>query len=307
MNILFTGASSFTGMWFVKELASQGHTITTIFPRNEGDYTGIRQTRMLTAKAHSNPVFSCRFGSDEFLSLIKTGPWDLLCHHAADVTDYKNPDFNVAQAVESNTYRLTEVLDLLQQQGCEKILLTGSVFEQQEGKGDNLDQAVSPYGYSKGVTSEVFRFACEEFKSSLGKFVIPNPFGPFEEKRFTTYLASSWLAGNVPEVSFPDYVRDNIHVSLLAKVYADAANKMDGFQQWNPSGYCESQGEFTTRFAREMEQRLSLPCRYKLCKQKEFNEPKTRINTQPVGPETFQWDESEAWDALAHYYKTYYG
>lgn len=307
MNILFTGASSFTGMWFVKELASKGHNITTIFPRKKENYTGIRRKRMLVAAAHSHPVFSCRFGSDLFLSLIQEKSWDLLCHHAANVTHYTSPDFDVAQAVESNTYRLTEVLNLLKQKGCEKILLTGSVFEQQEGKGDNLDQAVSPYGYSKGITSDIFRFACEEFQFSLGKFVIPNPFGPFEEKKFTSYLASSWLAGKVPEATYPDYVRDNIHVSLLAKVYADAAQRIEGYQQWNPSQYCESQGEFTKRFAREMEARLSIPCPYKLNKQEKFTEPKARINTQPINPKTYQWSESKAWDALAHYYKTQYG
>lgn len=307
MNILFTGASSFTGMWFVKELAAEGHKITTIFPRKKEEYTGMRKTRMLAAAAHSTPVFSCAFGSDPFLDLIDKGPCDLLCHHAADVNNYKSPDFNVAQAVENNTYRLTEVLDLLKAQGCKKILLTGSVFEPGEGKGDDLENAVSPYGYSKGLTSEIFQFACEEFHFSLGKFVIPNPFGPFEEKRFTTYLASSWLAGQVPEVSFPDYVRDNIHVSLLAKVYARAAGNIDGRQQWNPSGYCESQGEFTKRFAREMEARLSIPCLFQLKEQTEFTEPKSRINTQTVDATTYKWDEGAAWDKLAHYYKTYYG
>ena len=54
----------------------------------------------------------------------------------------------------------------------------------------------------------------------LGKFVIPNPFGPYEEPRFTAYLIKNWLAGATPNCSSPAYVRDNIHVSLLAKVYA---------------------------------------------------------------------------------------
>jgi UDP-glucose 4-epimerase len=115
------------------------------------------------------------------------------------------------------------------------------------------------------------------------------------------------LAGQVPEVSFPDYVRDNIHVSLLAKVYARAAGNIDGRQQWNPSGYCESQGEFTKRFAREMEARLSIPCLFQLKEQTEFTEPKSRINTQTVDATTYKWDEGAAWDKLAHYYKTYYG
>ena len=54
---------------------------------------------------------------------------------------------------------------------------------------------------------------------SLGKFVIPNPFGPLEEPRFTHYLAKKWFAKEVAIVNTPLYVRDNIHVSLLAKSY----------------------------------------------------------------------------------------
>ena len=282
MKILFTGASSFTGMWFLKELNRQGHEITAVFPRKKEAYLGMRKTRVFSVIPHCIPHFSCTFGSDQFLNLIENGTWDLFCHHAADVTNYKSLDFDVSKAVENNTHRLTDVLDLLKLQGCRNVLLTGSVFEQNEGKGDQLDQAVSPYGYSKGITSEIFKFACEEFGMHFGKFVIPNPFGPYEEKRFTTYLAYSWLAGQVPEVAFPDYVRDNIHVSLLAKCYALAVNELNEGRenkQWNPSGYCENQGKFTGRFAHEMESRLSVPCRFKLNKQKEFPEPKTRTNT----------------------------
>ena len=31
MNILFTGGSSFTGSWFIRELAAAGHQVTAIF------------------------------------------------------------------------------------------------------------------------------------------------------------------------------------------------------------------------------------------------------------------------------------
>ena len=33
MKILFTGASSFTGYWFVKELAERGHEVTALLRR----------------------------------------------------------------------------------------------------------------------------------------------------------------------------------------------------------------------------------------------------------------------------------
>ena len=73
----------------------------------------------------------------------------------------------------------------------------------------------------------------------------------------------NWLAGNTPNCSSPSYVRDNIHVSLLAKAYAQfLADLPDtpGFSRLNPSGYAESQGAFSMRLAQEMRQRLDLPC-----------------------------------------------
>lgn len=308
MNILFTGASSFTGMWFAKELSSQGHAVTCIFQKSQNTYQELRGKRVAAVLTRCISHFNCKFGSDSFLELVKSSRWDLLCHHAAEVSCYKSSDFDVSNAVKKNTWRLEKVLQSLKERGCCRIMLTGSVFEQNEGEGDNIEQAVSPYGYSKGLTSEIFRFACEQNKIQLGKFVIPNPFGPYEEQKFTTYLAKSWLSRKIPEVSFPNYVRDNIHVSLLAKLYAKAAASIDrntSYQQWNPSGYSESQAKFTERFAKEMEKRLSIPCAFTLKEQTEFPEPKKRINTQPINIET--WSEKEAWDQLASFYSHYYG
>ena len=90
--------------------------------------------------------------------LIKESNWDLLCHHAADAANYKSPDFDVAAAVENNTRRLPLVLDLLKDTGCTKVVLTGSVFENDEGAGSGNLEAFSPYGLSKGLTWQMFRY-----------------------------------------------------------------------------------------------------------------------------------------------------
>ena len=86
--------------------------------------------------------------------------------------------------------------------------------------------AFSPYGLSKGLTAEIVRYRCREFGLHYRKFVIPNPFGPLEEPRFCAYLTRSWRKGEVVRVNTPDYVRDNIHVSLLAAAYAKFVGEM---------------------------------------------------------------------------------
>jgi nucleoside-diphosphate-sugar epimerase len=306
MRILFTGASSFTGFWFIRELAAAGHEVTAVFRRRAEDYAdSVRARRVVLASRACRPVHGCSFGEARFLALIAEGGWDLLAHHGADVTDYKSPDFDALAAVANNARHLPAVLEALKAAGCRRVLLTGSVFEGGEGAGSQGLPHFSPYGLSKGLTAEVFRYYCDRAGLGLGKFVIPNPFGPYEEARYTSYLMKSWLAGTTPACSGPAYVRDNIHVSLLARAYARfAATAPDrGFARINPSGYAESQGAFTLRIAQEMRPRLGRPCPVELKKQVEFAEPRVRINTDPPDVDALGWDEAAAWDELALYYQ----
>jgi nucleoside-diphosphate-sugar epimerase len=310
MKILFTGGSSFTGFWFIRELAAAGHTVTAVFRKRPEDYADdVRRRRVMLAQEVSRPVSGCSFGDESFLALIGEGRWDLLCHHAADVTNYKSPDFDTVGAVQNNTRNLLAVLHALKGAGCGKVLLSGSVFEGGEGSGSQRLPDFSPYGLSKTLTAKVFRFYCAQAGMSLGKFVIPNPFGPYEEPRFTAYLMKNWLTGETPACSSPSYVRDNIHASLLAKAYVQFAQGLShaaGFTKINPSGYAESQGAFTLRMAQEMRPRLKLPCLVELKKQTDFPEPRVRINTDIPDADALGWDESAAWDDLAVYYQRLY-
>lgn len=310
MNILFTGASSFTGYWFVKELAEAGHHVTAVFQGSLESYSGIRRLRVQQLTSYCQPVFECKFGSDKFLQVIeRAAHWDLFCHHAADVTDYKSPNFNVALALENNTRNLATVLEKLKSRGCTRMILTGSVFEQGEGIGSDGLRAFSPYGLSKGFTWEIFKYYAHVMGFSLGKFVIPNPFGPYEEPRFTSYLIQNWLQKKRAAVNTPAYVRDNIHISLLAKAYCHFCNRqsMHEFEAFAPSGYVESQGEFTKRFSIAMRERFQLSCEYDLAEQKHFPEPHTRTNKHDLATLNIRWQEEYAWDELAQYYRKIYG
>lgn len=306
MRILFTGASSFTGMWFVKALGEAGHSIIAPLKNAESSYEGLRKDRISEISSVADVRYSIPYGSFEFDTLLQNESFDIFCHHAADVTNYKSPDFDAVSALKNNVGNISTVLNKLQKKGCNRIILTGSIFEQNEGAGSDQLRAVSPYGLSKGLTSEVFKYYADIKGMSLGKFVIPNPFGPFEEFRFTSYLLKSWFEGKEVNVSQPAYVRDNIHVSLLAKAYANFAETLQetkGFLKLNPSGYPESQGAFTSRFAAEMRSRLELPCSFTLSNQTEFPEPKVRLNTDLLDLNLLKWDEKSAWDELAAYYE----
>lgn len=308
MQILFTGGSSFTGYWFIKALAEEGHAVTAIFQRPLEEYTGIRKQRVEQLLPFCTPVFDVSFGSDAFLNLIRSqSDWDLLCHHAADVTDYKSDLFDPIKALDNNTFNLVKVLKCLKEQGCDKVLLTGSVFEQNEGEGSEPLVAFSPYGLSKGLTSDVFKYYAAFHDVTLGKFVIPNPFGPYEEARFTSYLVETWLQGQPIYVRTPLYVRDNIPSSLLAKVYCQFAEDLmechsREFLTFHPSCYAESQSNFAARCATAMRPRLDRPCVVIIEEQANFKEPLKRVNSNQIDWKKVQWNESAAWDEFAEYY-----
>jgi nucleoside-diphosphate-sugar epimerase len=307
VRILFTGASSFTGFWFVRELAAAGHDVTATFRTRPDEYgPGVRALRVALATKICRAVHGVTFGDERFLAVAREGVWDLLAHHAADVTNYKSMDFDVPSALQRNTHNLSAVLDALRAGGCRKVLLTGSVFEGGEGAGSQGLPHFSPYGLSKALTAETFRYHCQRAGLTLGKFVIPNPFGPYEEPRYTAYLMKAWLSGATPACASPSYVRDNIHVSLLAKVYVRFAQDLPSsgaLMRVSPSGYAESQGAFTRRLAEEMRGRLKLPCLFELKTQTEFPEPQVRINIDVPDGRALGWDEAEAWDDMARYYR----
>ena len=298
MRILFTGASSFTGMWFVRALASAGHDVVTALRRSPHDYNALRASRLEQLRERVELVPGAPFGSPPFTQLLNKQNFDLLCHHGADTTNYKSPDFDTEAAVTQNTNNLEKVFKRFQGR---HVLLTGTVFEANEGQGTLPLRAFSPYGESKSQTFEIFQAACAQHEKVLGKFVIPNPFGPFEEPKFTAYLMREWLAQRTPTLDFPDYVRDNIHVDLLARAYrafAERLAKSETPLRHNPSGYAEPLGDFVQRMARETRTRTGLPCAVEILKQTEFPEPRVRTNTEVLEPEMLEFDESEAW---SHY------
>jgi nucleoside-diphosphate-sugar epimerase len=307
MNILFTGSSSFTGFWFVRTLRAAGHDLVCPLSGPVARYSGVRKRRFELLQGLCSALPDSPFGSKAFLDIItRAGPFDLLCHHGADVRNHRSPDFDPIAALRSNTLGLPSVLEQLRITGCRGVVLTGTIFEPDEGVGSRPLRAFSLYGLSKALTHHLFRFHCEQQKLPLGKFVIPNPFGAFEEERFTAYLCQTWREGKTPAVKTPEYVRDNIPVDLLAGAYRhfceETALGHSPCLKLNPSGYKETQREFATRVAREVGARTGWKCTLDVQRQTDFSEPMVRVNSQSASALVPDWNEAAFWDGLAGYY-----
>jgi nucleoside-diphosphate-sugar epimerase len=309
LKVLFTGASSFTGFWFARELIGAGHDVVCVFRRSRDAYVdSVRRERVERLHPLCRSMWRVAFGEPAFLDIIESETtWDLLCHHAAEVASYRSPDFDVVGALASNIRNAPAILDRLKERGCRGVVVTGSFFETGEGAGTDGIPAVSPYGLSKFLTAESFRFFLRERTLPMGKFVLPNPFGPYEEQRFTSYLMEKWFSNATAIVRTPDYVRDNIHVSLLAKAYARFVERLavsgESCIKLNPSGYVETQGEFAHRVAREVRSRTGLACALEMEQQREFPEPRVRVNTDLLDHAELGWNEARAWDDLTRYYQ----
>lgn len=306
MKILLTGVSSFTGAWFAQTLAQSGHEVHGTLQRPLAEYGPAQQARFaFMASDNVQLLASHPFGQDAFLRTLGNG-YDVLCLHGAYVHNYRSLDFDVIGAIHANTLDLWRVLDIAKRSGVARLIATGSVFEEGEGAGEQPLSAVSPYGLSKSITWALYRAYGERAALPLAKFVIPNPFGPYEEPRFCAYLMRSWTSGEIARVNTPAYIRDNIPVRLLAAAYAklvSCAQAAEPILFARPSCYVESQGSFAQRFAREIGSRLGLRTPLSLATQSEFHEPRMRVNTDS---DIASHDEETCWDELAAYYRTIY-
>jgi nucleoside-diphosphate-sugar epimerase len=305
VKILLTGVSSFTGFWFATALSAAGHEVVAPVTGALDGYSGIRADRLRQIDQTIEIVPAAAFGSERFLTLAADGQFDLLCHHGAHVADYRSPDFDVSGALAANTLNLPAVLRVMRERGLRGVVATGSVFE--VGEGAPPQRAFSPYGLSKAFTAQTIAYWCEILDIPLGKFVIPNPFGPYEEPRFTAYLMRTWKANEVAQVKTPAYVRDNIHVDLLAGCYVRFCQSVSAqtsrFERYGPSGYVESVGSFAERCARELGSRLGLSCGLDLLRQTDFAEPLVRVNVDRAPEAELAWDEKAAWDSYAEHWK----
>lgn len=311
LKVFFTGASSFSGYWFCHRLLESGHQVTATFTRGgPGEYEGTDRERVERLLPHITPVWGAPSGSDAMLEALAGGPFGLLCLHAATVGDYKSENFDVLEALRLNTCRIDEVLHTAKQGGVQALVTTGSYFEADTGAAPEPRQAFSPYALSKTMTWQAYRFMAGRANLPLGKFIISNPFGPLEKGGFTSYLARTWLRGEVAECRTPDYLRDNIPVDLMAIAYADFCERMFRDKSpvaiCDPSGYVGSQGEFARLFAGKLQSRWGVPCEVRLAKQEDFNEPLERANTTNVLSAFSDWSELASWDQLADYYLKIY-
>ena len=306
MKVLITGASSFSGAFIIRQLATSGHQVVATYRQELSAYQGIRGKRAQMAAKYCRPVYGISFGDDGFLDLVKNESFDVYGHHGAWTTDYRAMDYAFHEAFFNNTRKVQEVLSSLSKNGCRRVVVSASVFEGECGLSSSENVPFSPHGLVKQFTSKTFEFYGRQNGMQVSRFVIPNPFGELDNPKLIDYLCREWYANRQPQIRTPLYIRDNIHVELLAKAYAYWLEKMstqEGTSVFAPCGYVSSMADFVDLVAKEMRPRLGLPCEFGLATQTDFSQPMILVNNVPATTCIPKWKATSAWDALAEYQK----
>ena len=298
MRVLLTGASSFSGMWIAEALAARGHEVVAV--ARGGAYADpLRQARMdrVAARGRDRHRRAVRLAI-AFLGLLKSAPLRRLGLHGAEVGDYKSPTYDMPAAVAANTLNAEQVFEAAQ--GA-RVVITGTVFEPGEGKGTEPLVSFSPYGTAKALTGERLQSTAEAAALPVSKFVIPNPFGPWEERKFQRLVMTRWSRGEPVHIDQALYIRDNIPVDLLALAYVKTVEGAFG-DYCAPSCYAGTVGSFFERMARETRMRTGWACTLTLADTQTFAEPEARMNRTRLDTAALGWSEQGFWDAYADHY-----
>ena len=308
MRVLLTGVSSFTGCWFAEALAESGSQVVATCRRSLDTYDQLGRRRIRKAlDAGVTLVQNTAFGDDRFLAALRAAaPLDLLCHHGAEVGDFRRPGYDPLTALQSNVRDAGIVFDELRRAGARGLVATGSVFEPDEGCGEEPRPAFNAYGLAKQLSWQTLRQHAQRAGLAVGRFVIPHPFGALEKPGFTRQLACAWLAGKPGIVTRPDLVRDFIHVDFLAAAYASfcrAVVSSGGEQRLGPTGQVGTLLQLAKSLSDELAPRLGCACELRAEAAAGPNsEPRTRCNADPLLPLARRWPFGRSWDRLAEFY-----
>jgi UDP-glucose 4-epimerase len=302
MKIVLTGISSFTGLHFLRALTKKGHKVIGVHQSPVEQYQGIYKQRLGLALPLLHQSVEASFGDDRFCGFISKNNFDVYCHHGAYTKEYTSPNFSIERAVQANTYNLSTVSDLLEENTCHSIVSTSSIFAG-HGPVCSSETPFSGYGESKWKTDQLLQQACIKKQLRWARFIIPNPFGPLDNHKLPFEMALRWSKGKPLVLKNPEYVRDNIPVQLLAKHYANwieslSQNSMNITSM--PSGYVSTMKVFSERVAKEIRGRTGWGCKIESNEQ-HYSQPLTLHNRESL-LHLYDYDEEKMWNALYQWF-----
>lgn len=302
-TVVLTGASSFSGTWFARQLSARGHRVVAPLARPMTAYEGIREQRVRMLADIVDVLEGAPMGSPALLrGLSRLDQIDAVLWHHAVVGSYLSREYPLGDAISSAICGIAEMASILKARGCSTSVITHSVFESDQG----IPSAAPPiglYGVAKRAVCEAIALEMAQAGIASHHFVVCNPVGPLEEPRFVSYLVSQWKEGRVATLRAPHWIRDNVPIELLSIAYADFLDHVFDSTEMSltPSWWAESNWDWAQRVGREVAPRLGLTPRLDRDELRDETQPTVRIGKDRHTPPQ-AWDEASFWDRYAEYY-----
>ena len=221
MRVLFTGSSSFTGYYFLKEINKQKIKTFAIFSRNISSYKKNYQKEILKSELkYIKPRLNIKFGSPKYLKLIQNEKIDTICFHHFIVGNL-DKEYKFRVNLKKILKNLEEVIYYLSLNGKTTILYTSSVYQRISAKNSYInDQSRINYGFTKQILFQILKYFCKKNKINLIDFELQNPIGQFEkENSLPFYIASSFFEKSKINLNHPSRIFKYQFIDKISKDY----------------------------------------------------------------------------------------
>lgn len=281
MNILFLGASSFTGFHFVNQLSKvKNIKIYCTLTKNINQYESLRYMRIKLLSKKENVIFvkKIKFGDKKFTNLLEKIRFNVFCFHHALTKNYNdNSKFNLKKSLKENTNNIEEVFRKIDYKAT--VIISNTIFQNIPAK---KYRAVNNYGISKSQSFDKIRLLCEKNNIKFRSIYITNPWGIYEEKKLNFYLIKNWLNNKNAKISHPNYIRDNIHIDLLSKMYKKIVLSKSNKINYFPSGICSTNKLFIEALRNKFEKFFNKKVEVAYENKAIYNQPMCRINGNKI-------------------------
>jgi hypothetical protein len=182
---ILTAPSSFTGYWIIKKLLEKfpAEDITCIGSSLKESYTDLYKTRISEIRENRANVLHIN-NTREILKCVESIKPKYFHFHSAYTKNYQSETFDLVEAIKCNNLYLEETYKILSEIKCISIL-TGSYFQKYDYR--NLGSSIR-YAISKNLNEKAHDSLSEKYGVKLLKLVIPNPYGPLENKKLNNYV-----------------------------------------------------------------------------------------------------------------------
>ena len=269
MNILITGLNSFTGILLAKSLLNKGHKVIALSSGNITRLTTLQKEEInLIYKNRFFKLLKNNYNLDKEFSLDNfEDNIDAFIIHGFKALDYKNLNLDSLTLMKDSLYWLEPLPRLLRKKSCKLVAYTGTYFE------NFTPELQTPYSLAKSMGWLYVKKLFSEFK--LLKYLLLNPYGTLESKKFTNSIIKTWLNRESVNLEYPFLIRDNIPAEFMIDDYVNNLETMLGcpttfVKEFSPSYIVENNLEFASRLSSKLK-KFGYECKLNISENKLCN------------------------------------